>query len=210
MNQNVAFEWTHLRRESPRDSRFCPRRLFLPGGPSHVRKDGVLEYVYPSGSIQNDLIADWIPAQFLVERKVWLREFNSQLRTVFAFHNLDLSGGSIGTLLSGKSGGQSDFGGLRPSLLNVLGLLVHDVSLALQQYDLEYPNRNQAKIEHPWPPVENVVPKRLLLADYSDGRQAGEFYGVLFILALYGSAIWLGGNGVYRFVDERKRLSGSA
>jgi hypothetical protein len=42
-----------------------------------------------------------------------------------------------------------------------------------------------------------------------NGRQASEFYGVLFILACYGGAIWLGGCGVYRFVYEGRRWSGS-
>ena len=43
----------------------------------------------------------------------------------------------------------------------------------------------------------------------SDGRDIREFYGVLGIFARYIASMWIGGNGLYLFIDERKRWRGS-
>jgi apolipoprotein N-acyltransferase len=40
------------------------------------------------------------------------------------------------------------------------------------------------------------------------GRQIGDFYGVLFIVACLVSAMVIGGNGLYLFIDKRRRWLG--
>jgi hypothetical protein len=79
---------------------------------------------------------------------------------------------------------------------------------AFQQPNLKTAHDYQQEIEYPRTPVKYVAPERLLLVGERNGRQAGEFYGVLFILACYGFAMWIGGTGLYRFVDEGRRWNG--
>ena len=67
---------------------------------------------------------------------------------------------------------------------------------------------DQKEVGYPRSPIENVIPKGLLLVGDGNGRQAGEFYGVLFILGCYGAAMFLGGTGLYWFFDEGRRWSG--
>jgi hypothetical protein len=88
-------------------------------------------------------------------------------------------------------------------------LAIYRLPCEFEQYHLQHSNYDQPEIECPRPPVQNVVQKRLLLISKRYGRQWSEGYGVLFILTSYGLAIWLGGCGVYRFVYEGRRWSGS-
>lgn len=81
--------------------------------------------------------------------------------------------------------------------------------------NLEKSNQYQQTSKYPRPPIENVIPKGLLLiydgyGRNSYGRQASEGYGVLFILTCYVASIGIGGAGLYWVVGERRHWRGGS
>jgi hypothetical protein len=97
---------------------------------------------------------------------------------------------------------------LQQAGLLYIGLALNRLPSSKQKPYLKTTHDDQKEIRYPRSPIESVVQKRLLLVCDSYGRQAGEFYGVLFILSCYLCAMGIGGYGLHRLVDQRQLWSG--
>ena len=77
-----------------------------------------------------------------------------------------------------------------------------DFLLPNQKPYLESSHDDQAKCKYPRSRVENVIPSRLTLLCDRYGWQAGEFYGVLFLVGCWLSGVVVVGYGLQRFIDD--------
>jgi len=151
---------------------------------------------------------------------VEIQRSNLDTRPLLALHHLDLIVSSLGTFLSGISGYQSNFiiathqislSAHVPSLsMYFLSRSKQDFLLSSQQPHLLPAYVSQDSSEYPLPPVKKVFPPRFVNISNGDGWDARDFYAVYCICCLgcYIASMWIGGNGLYLWSDERRRWRG--
>jgi TIR domain len=79
--------------------------------------------------------------------------------------------------------------------------------MRLQETDLQDANNYQAKTENPRSPVVEKSPEAGVVLDDRNLRQRANHYGgllLLFILACYGVAIWMGGRSLHQALDRHR------